>query len=415
MLVYDDEGKALEATTTLERGPDGFDVVIASRSGRRDGPTARNPDYERVVQTLLARAGALGATLLSAQVESDDTAALPLEDRLLRMDGLDYPVALATVRDFEDLRIRLCRPQGAIGRRPGATGPGNRNKKIRIRFGLDPKRSARNLEALLGGDQGRRGAVPRTPDMYLVAYALARLGRPRADGQRDDPPTWLGASEWGDTYQLFFPALGQGRSERSFRNSLKNARDSFDPYVASNRRGWLQKDGTPAPPTGMVQRILEQWQSRSDEDLRAAVMAVLHSSPRGATGGQDTWAAARRRIELTTRQTVAASGKTQLRVLKNKELRCADLENTLDELARRQDFRCAQTDVVFDEADPDLRASLDRIDSDGHYEDGSLPDGVHNLQLVTHWYNMAKSTRSDADMYRLLRIHAAAALGRHAT
>jgi hypothetical protein len=414
MLVHDDDGEALEATATLERGPDGFDVVIASRSGRRDGPTARNPDYERLVQTLLERAGTLGATLLGAQVVSDDTAALPLEDRLLRMDGLDYPVALATIGDFEDLRIRLCRPQGAIGRRPGASGPGNRNKKIRLRFGLDPKRNGRNLEALLGGDQGRRDPVPRTPDMYLVAYGLARLGQPQVDGRRDAPPAWLGASEWGDTYRLFFPVLGQGRAERSFANSLKNARDSFDPYVASNRRGWLQKDGTPAPPTGMVQRILEQWRSRSDEDLQAAVMAVLQSPPRGAAGAQDTWAAARRRIELTTRQTVAASGKTQQRVLKDKELRCADLEKTLDELAHRQGFRCAQTDVVFDEGDPDLRASLDRIDSDGHYEDGSLPDGVHNLQLVTHWYNMAKSTRSDADMNRLLHIHAAAALQRPA-
>ena len=51
-------------------------------------------------------------------------------------------------------------------------------------------------------------------------------------------------------------------------------------------------------------------------------------------------------------------------------------------------------------------ASLDRIDSDGHYEDGTLPDGVNNLQLVTHWYNMAKGTRTDAQMRRLLGVHA---------
>jgi len=145
-------------------------------------------------------------------------------------------------------------------------------------------------------------------------------------------------------------------------------------------------------------------------------MAVLQSPPQAATGTVDKWwADARRRMELTTLQTVAASGKTQLRVLKGKELRCVDLNKTLDELAHRQGFRCAQTGVAFDEANKELQASLDRIDSDGHYEDGSLPDGVQNLQLVTHWYNMAKSTRSDADMRELLRIHTTAAHRRPAS
>lgn len=65
------------------------------------------------------------------------------------MPGLPYPVALRTISDFRDLRIRLCRPQGAIGRRPGATGSGNRNKKIRIRFALAQMLAATELEAQL--------------------------------------------------------------------------------------------------------------------------------------------------------------------------------------------------------------------------------------------------------------------------
>ena len=63
----------------------------------------------------------------------------------------------------------------------------------------------------------------------------------------------------------------------------------------------------------------------------------------------------------------------------------------------------------FDEDSADLRASLDRIDSDGHYEDGTLADGVNNLQLVTHWYNMTKGSRSDVDTLRLIAIHSAGA------
>src|SRR5262249_22963724 len=117
------------------------------------------------------------------------------------------------------------------------------------------------------------------------------------------------------------------------------------------------------------------------------------------------WAEAKGRILSTTMQTVARSGTTSTRRLKGKELRCLDLAATLDELARRQDYKCAQTGVPFCEDDRDLRASLDRIDSNGHYEDGTLSDGVNNLQLVTHWYNMAKGTRTDAQMRRLLGKH----------
>lgn len=35
-------------------------------------------------------------------------------------------------------------------------------------------------------------------------------------------------------------------------------------------------------------------------------------------------------------------------------------------------------------------------------------DGRFYLQLVTHWYNMAKGTRSDAQMRELLRLHTTA-------
>lgn len=134
--------------------------------------------------------------------------------------------------------------------------------------------------------------------------------------------------------------------------------------------------------------------------------AVLDHPEVKTNGG---WTAARLRILSSTRRTVAASGTVSRRWAKDKQLRARDLLATLDDLALKQDYRCAQTGVFFDETDPDLRASLDRIDSDGHYEDGSLSD-VTNLQLVTHWYNMAKGIRSDATMARLLSLHSRTAI-----
>lgn len=247
--------------------------------------------------------------------------------------------------------------------------------------------------------------IRRSPEMILAAYALSRLGVPGANG-RDRPPAFLGVSRWNDAYDLFFPQWGEGRETASFRASLKNARDAFDAYGATPRTGWRNPDGTPPQPTGAIRRILEEWGHRSDNDLQRFVVRLLERNAADDPGKAiDTWPSVRARLERTTRATVGQSGKTQIRTLKNKELRCRDLERTLDDLMLRQGNRCAQTGVVFVEADTDLRASLDRIDSDGHYADGTMDDGLHNLQLVTHWYNMAKGIRTDEAMRRLLRLH----------
>ena len=242
--------------------------------------------------------------------------------------------------------------------------------------------------------------------MLLVGYSFARLGDPRG-ARADGPPQWLNANGWNAAYDLFFEQLADGRTPETFRYSLKNARDKFDPYLPSKRRGWLTPEGEAPEPTGWVKSIIEAWASRSDGELQEAVVEILRRPlPELPAMVGDDWLAVRTRIERMTRQTVSQSGKLQRRVLKSKELRCADLNAALDELIKRQRHCCAQTGVVFVESDPELRASLDRIDSDGHYEDGSLGDGPHNLQLVTHWYNLAKGTRSDDEMRRLIALHA---------
>lgn len=116
---------------------------------------------------------------------------------------------------------------------------------------------------------------------------------------------------------------------------------------------------------------------------------------------------AKARIKQTTHSTVSQSGKATKRFFKDKELRCKSFEATLERLWERQNGRCAQTLVPFDEENPELRASLDRIDSDGHYADGTFAGDQNNLQLVTHWYNMTKGIRTDAETRSLLKLHAA--------
>ena len=105
-------------------------------------------------------------------------------------------------------------------------------------------------------------------------------------------------------------------------------------------------------------------------------------------------------VEDTVRN---ARGQTVERRVKNKELRmnAAALERLLASLLDLQDNRCALTGIPFDfdgpGADSNLLPSVDRIDSDGHYETG-------NIQIVCRFVNFWKSDTDDEEFRRLLML-----------
>ena len=110
------------------------------------------------------------------------------------------------------------------------------------------------------------------------------------------------------------------------------------------------------------------------------------------------------RMANTVKQTVAqANGQQVLGTLKNKL--CAFTEDELKayihNLIEAQDGVCALTGLVlqYDGAfdDAALLCSLDRIDSDGHYEAG-------NLQIVCRFVNGWKSDGQDGEVRRLLQL-----------
>lgn len=97
-----------------------------------------------------------------------------------------------------------------------------------------------------------------------------------------------------------------------------------------------------------------------------------------------------------------SNGQIVPRTVKNKEVRFRDryaLENHILALIDMQESLCALTGLPleFDErsGDPEFFCSLDRIDSDGHYEEG-------NLQVVCRFANRWKSADEDALFRRLL-------------
>lgn len=114
-------------------------------------------------------------------------------------------------------------------------------------------------------------------------------------------------------------------------------------------------------------------------------------------------------LAKTARATVAGSnGQQVVRTVKNKDLRFApsdEFEKYIQALLNAQEGRCAITGLKMQhfgrEDDLQLLCSLDRIDSNGHYERG-------NLQIVCRFVNKWKSDMKDDEVRRLIALVRAA-------
>ena len=123
--------------------------------------------------------------------------------------------------------------------------------------------------------------------------------------------------------------------------------------------------------------------------------------PGRVLGGRETSIIEMRHsVEHTVRN---AYGQLEQRTVKNKELRMTstELEKLLGSLLDLQGDRCALTGIRFHFAGPDAdlnrRPSVDRIDSNGHYEHG-------NLQIVCRFVNFWKSDTDNEEFKRLLML-----------
>ncbi|SDX54353.1 hypothetical protein SAMN05444336_106132 [Albimonas donghaensis] len=94
-------------------------------------------------------------------------------------------------------------------------------------------------------------------------------------------------------------------------------------------------------------------------------------------------------------------GQIVQRTVKNKDLRLSKeaLIAHLNELLDETSNRCAITSLIlqFEGSDEHLRPSLDRIDSNGHYEAG-------NLQVVARFINFWKRDTEDTEFRRLIAV-----------
>ena len=116
-------------------------------------------------------------------------------------------------------------------------------------------------------------AVKRSDEFGLVALYLSKFGRRRDEGDYPLPPRELHTDRWSVAYSMFYDALGESRTLRTFHNSLKATRDQFDSHLDSGRRGWHLR-GAPKPLPELDASVLARWGSRSQEMVWDAVFPL---------------------------------------------------------------------------------------------------------------------------------------------
>ncbi|RMA40889.1 hypothetical protein D9R08_17155 [Rhodophyticola porphyridii] len=120
--------------------------------------------------------------------------------------------------------------------------------------------------------------VERSYSMMIASYWLARCGV-RENESAAAPPAALGVTTWKAAYDSFLDAMGDGRTPSQFRNSMKNARDTFDILFDNGRIGWVDREGQQPSLGSSFQRIHEEWQGRPDEELEKFVLGLQAGIP----------------------------------------------------------------------------------------------------------------------------------------
>lgn len=120
--------------------------------------------------------------------------------------------------------------------------------------------------------------------------------------------------------------------------------------------------------------------------------------------------AAERMARTAIGTTNSANGQIVERVVKRKDLKfpsATALQDYIKELMGAQEYCCELTGLPLEldeiNGDPAMFASLDRIDSSGHYEPG-------NLQVVCRFANFWKGASDDGEFRRLIGVIRSAAI-----
>ena len=143
---------------------------------------------------------------------------------------------------------------------------------------------------------------------------------------------------------------------------------------------------------------LDKWHSR------AAWKDELKKSKNGMVGQRTAKSLSFESMFYNADAATRQSGKKRVSIAKDKKFLFKDREEFFEFLEQQyqdQDGLCALTNISLEfqypDADKQLLCSLDRIDSNGHYE-------ASNLQIVCRFANFWKSDRDNDEFQRLISI-----------
>jgi len=160
--VRDDAGIELNAEFSVVHTAKGFDVFLESRGGViKSSGQRRNADYNLALTLLLTRMAAVGLSVGQAYIASSKTFSLTPEERRLDLRDYRYPVQLASMTDFEALRLNLGGALAKFQAGPDSKGKGTSAKRLNLSV-LGPGLSGMTSDAfarLLASHADRGGGM----------------------------------------------------------------------------------------------------------------------------------------------------------------------------------------------------------------------------------------------------------------
>lgn len=284
-----------------------------------------------------------------------------------------------------------------------------------------------------GNEQQRNNLIPWDgrygPSTVAHAVLISARGRPDARARIE---RWLfdafaGNAEPGDLFERFRAIAGDGYALPAYLFFLIDD-ESFAPIAPRTFDEAFRRLGVDLTTSGHCSWANYTAYNDALEEVRRELQTAgfigarhidAHSfcwmlirmeedQPGGGTRpGTVRYASARRRSILTMAEHAAAaaaqSGNLITSIRKDKQLHHArqELERIIEALIERQAGLCALTGLSLgwlgDCEDPAMLASLDRIDSNGHYRE-------NNLQVVCRFINMWKGNSPDGEFRRLLTL-----------
>ncbi|MEX0153477.1 hypothetical protein [Microbacterium sp. LMI1-1-1.1] len=145
MRPLSDDGTKVDAEFAVEPEGDLLSVVLESRGGASQGSEPRNSEYNIALELLLRRLAQLRAIVVDALVDSARARELPYRERRIVAE----PINLDSHTDLSRVRAELGKAAAAVGRPPGASGEGNRTKRIKLLVDVPSLGQAKHSAAAL--------------------------------------------------------------------------------------------------------------------------------------------------------------------------------------------------------------------------------------------------------------------------